>query len=78
MASAELAGKRAELKKVDAQIEKMIQAIMDGFYSPAMKEKMPVLEARKAEMVSELEHATEPPALLHPAMGENAGAIIPH
>ena len=70
VASAGLSGKRAELKKVDAQIEKMIQAIMDGFYSPAMKEKMPVLEGRKAELVSELGHATEPPALLHPAMAQ--------
>ena len=69
-ASAGLAGKRAEIKKVNAQIEKMIQAIMDGFYSPAMKEKMPVLEGRKAELVSELELATEPPVLLHPAMGQ--------
>ena len=69
-ASAGLAGKRAELKTMDAQIEKMIQAIMDGFYSPAMKEKKPVLEARKAELMSELEHATEPAALLHSAMGQ--------
>ena len=65
-----MAGKRAELTTMDAQIEKMIQAIMDGFYSPAMKEKMPVLEARKAELMSKLEHATEPAALLHPAMGQ--------
>ena len=35
-----------------------------------MKEKMPVLEARKAELVSELEHATEPAVLLHPAMAQ--------
>ena len=69
-ASAALAGKRAELKKVEAQIEKMIQAIMDGFYSPSMKDKMPLLEGRKSELLSELAQAEEPPALLHPAMAQ--------
>ncbi|MAN64405.1 MAG: hypothetical protein CMI60_20930 [Parvibaculum sp.] len=67
-ASSDLFAKRAELKKVEAQIEKMVQAVMDGFYSPSMKEKMPVLEARKAELIRDLEHAEEPPALLHPNM----------
>lgn len=63
-----LIGQRAELKRVEIQIEKMIQAIMDGFYSPSMKEKMPVLEERKIELVQILETAEEPPVLLHPNM----------
>lgn len=67
-ASAELNAKRAEIQKVEAQIEKMIQAVMDGFYTPSMKEKMPILEARKADLLRELAHAEEPPALLHPHM----------
>lgn len=67
-ATGELHAQRAELKNVEAQIEKMIQAIMDGFYSPSMKEKMPVLEARKAELIQTLETAEEPPVLLHPNM----------
>ena len=67
-ASSELIGQRAELKRVETQIEKMIQAIMDGFYSPSMKEKMPVLEERKVELVQILETAEEPPVLLHPNM----------
>lgn len=41
---------------------------MDGFYSPSMKEKMPVHEARKAELIQILETAEEPPVLLHPNM----------
>ncbi|WP_299410422.1 recombinase family protein [uncultured Roseobacter sp.] len=69
-ASGDLGAKRAELKKVEAQIEKMIQAVMDGFYTPSMKDKMPLLEARKAELIHDLEHAEEPPALLHPTMAE--------
>ena len=68
--SSSLAARRAELRKVEARIEKMIQAIMDGFYSPTMKETMPGLEARKAELTAELEQAKEPPALLHPSMAE--------
>lgn len=41
---------------------------MDGFYSPSMKEKMPVLEKQKAELIQILETAEEPPVLLHPNM----------
>jgi len=67
-ASSELNAQRAELKRIEIQIEKMIQAIMDGFYSPSMKEKMPVLEVRKAELIQILETAEEPPVLLHPNM----------
>ena len=67
-AASELTAKRAELKKVEAQIEKMLQAIMDGFYSSSMKEKMTALEARKAELSRDLEQAKEPPPLLHPNM----------
>ena len=66
--AAELEAKRAELQRVEGQIGKIIQAVMDGFYSPSMKERMPLLEARKAELIRELEHAKEPPALLHPNM----------
>tara|TARA_R110000787_G_scaffold88103_5_gene187254 strand:+ start:62 stop:1804 length:1743 start_codon:yes stop_codon:yes gene_type:complete len=67
-ASSDIIAKRAEMTKVESQIEKMVQAVMDGFYSPSMKEKMPILEARKAELIRDLEHAEEPPALLHPNM----------
>ena len=67
-AASELTAKRAELKKIEAQIEKMLQAIMDGFYSSSMKEKMTALEARKAELSHNLEQAKEPPPLLHPNM----------
>ncbi|WP_406676045.1 relaxase/mobilization nuclease domain-containing protein, partial [Roseobacter weihaiensis] len=69
-ASGDLIAKRAELKKVEAQIEKMIQAVMDGFYAPSMKEKMQVLEERKAELVRSLQNSEEPPTLLHPTMAD--------
>ena len=67
-ASADLEGQRVELKKVERQIDAMIEAITDGLYQPTMKVKMEGLEDRKAELQRELDNAEEPPALLHPNM----------
>ncbi|WP_286828276.1 MULTISPECIES: recombinase family protein [Kordiimonas] len=69
-ATAEIAGKRAELQKVTRQIEQMIDAIQEGLYEPSMKVRMRSLEDRKANLTRELETAEEPPILLHPAMAE--------
>ena len=69
-ASSGLAAAQAELKKVERQIATMIEAIKDGLYRPSMKAAMNALEDRKEVLVRELEHAEEPPALLHPSMAE--------
>ena len=67
-ASSGLDAKQTELKKVERQIRTMIEAIKDGLYRPSMKAEMNTLEDRKEELVFELEHGEEPPALLHPNM----------
>ena len=67
-ASAELNARRDELAGVERKIEQIITAIEDGLYQPSMKARMEALETRKAELVRELAHAEEPPALLHPHM----------
>ena len=46
----------------------MIEAIKDGLYRPSMKAEMNTLEDRKEDLLFELEHGEEPPALLHPNM----------
>ena len=69
-ASSGLAAAQAELQKVERQIGAMIEAIKDGLYRPSMKAEMDALEDRKEMLVRELEHAEEPPALLHPSMAE--------
>src|SRR5690606_4166455 len=43
---------KAELAKVDKQIEQIVEAIADGMYHPSMKEKMDALEARRAELTT--------------------------
>ncbi|GAB3377632.1 recombinase family protein [Azotobacter armeniacus] len=65
---AELASKEAELKKVERQIRKIIDAIKDGLYHASMKDEMTALEDRKVALERELEVADEPPPLLHPNM----------
>ena len=47
-----------------------MQAILDGFASPALKTRMEQLEARKAEIEGRLANAPSPPPLLHPNMAE--------
>ena len=66
-AVAEWTGLHGRLAKVERKIMAMIRAIEDGLYQPAMKEQMTVLEAEKAQLVTEL--AVRPdatPIALHP------------
>ena len=45
-----------ELDKVTYQINKIINAVMEGLYSPSMKEKMSDLENRKEILVDKIEY----------------------
>ena len=66
-AVAERTGLQGRLAQVERKIMAMIRAIEDGLYQPAMKERMTVLEAEKAQLVTEL--AVRPdatPIALHP------------
>ena len=67
---AELTAKEAELKKVERQIRKIIDAVKDGLYHASMKDEMTGLEDRKIALKRELEVADEPPPLLHPNMSK--------
>ncbi|WP_029606378.1 recombinase family protein [Kozakia baliensis] len=63
---ADLVALKSELPKIDRELDKAVQAILDGFASPALKTRMEELEARKAEIETQLADAPAP--LLHPNM----------
>lgn len=69
-ASAGISAKKSELQKVDRQIDKIIEAIKEGFRTPKMKDELFDLEDRKERLSQELANAKEPPALLHPNMAK--------
>ncbi|MCX2562300.1 recombinase family protein [Acetobacter farinalis] len=67
---ADLATLKSELPKIERELNKAVQAILDGFASSALKTRMEQLEARKAEIEARLAEAPCPPPLLHPNMAE--------
>ncbi|MFT8898420.1 MAG: hypothetical protein ABF968_15910 [Acetobacter sp.] len=68
--SAVLVALKSELPKIERELDKAVQAILDGFASPALKTRMEELEARKAEIETRLVDAPSRPPLLHPNMAE--------
>ena len=65
---ADLEGWRRELERVDKELDKIVDAIMQGFPLSKLKDKSEKLEARKIELTEKLANADEPPPLLHPNM----------
>jgi len=65
---ADLEGWKRELERVDRELDKIVDAIVQGFPLSKLKDKSEKLEARKAELTEKLANADEPPPLLHPNM----------
>ena len=64
-----MASDKAALAKNKREIERMVQAILDGVPGSEVKDKMAELEARKVELEAKLASQTEEtPVLLHPKM----------
>jgi len=63
-----LAGQRQELAAVERKLRGVVQAITEGFRSPAIREELEQLEARKAELLAAVD--VKPLPALHPAMAE--------
>lgn len=57
-----------ELAKIDRDLERLVQALIDGVPAAAVKAKMETLEARKIEIAAKLQDAPEQKPVLHPAM----------
>jgi site-specific DNA recombinase len=68
--SAATQGYRTELDRVDRDLDRLVQAILDGVPGSRVKDRMAALEARKAELEAVLAEAVEEPVLLHPNMAE--------
>ncbi|MEA2916090.1 MAG: hypothetical protein QOJ15_8171 [Bradyrhizobium sp.] len=68
--SASIVGHRKELEKVERDLDRAIQAILDGVPGAQLKDRIGGLEARKAELAGLLANSEEPPPLLHPNMAE--------
>ena len=65
-ATASLAGKRAELAKIERQLQKLL----DDGDSKTIVKNMQTLEAQQEALEAELSQADSPPPLLHPNMAE--------
>ncbi|MFE0757887.1 recombinase family protein [Inquilinus sp. NPDC058860] len=67
---AELVSQRKELERIERDLDRAVQAILDGVPGSHLKAKIEALEARKAELTAGLAEANEPPPLLHPNLAE--------
>jgi site-specific DNA recombinase len=67
-ANSAITGAKAELTKVTSELDRLVQAIIDGVPGSHVKNKMAELEARKAQLEDLLETATEEKVSLHPNM----------
>ena len=65
---ADLEGWKRELERTDRELDKIVDAILEGFPPSKLKDKAEKLEARKAELADKLANADDPPPLLHPNM----------
>ncbi len=67
-ATASLAGKHAEIAKIERQLEKLLDALLDDGDAKILVKRMKELEARQEVLETELSQADSPPPLLHPNM----------
>ncbi len=66
-----------DLVGVQRQIDRIVDAIAEGMFHPSMKSKMDGLEARKAELETQLAAETdEPPVMLHPGLADRYRAEV--
>jgi site-specific DNA recombinase len=61
-------GDRSALAKIERELDRLVQALMDGVPASRVKDKMTDLENRKAELESRLKDGEDTPVLIHPNM----------
>jgi DNA invertase Pin-like site-specific DNA recombinase len=74
-ARAAVSGGKKELEKVERELQKLIQAIIDGVPGLTLKDRIQVLEDRKAELMHLLA-TDEPVPLIHPTMADRYQAKL--
>jgi DNA invertase Pin-like site-specific DNA recombinase len=65
-----LTGAKAELQRTTRELDRLVQAIIDGVPGSHVKDRMGELETRKVELKAYIEGAREEPVLLHPNMAQ--------
>ena len=65
-----LSGAKRELERVKREIQKVVEAIVDGVKGSELKDRMADLQNRKDALLKQLEAADEPRPLLHPSMAD--------
>ena len=66
--NADLNGKRSELEKVTRDLDRLIQAIIDGVPGTQVKDRIATLEQHKSILTREVSEAKPVPVSLHPNM----------
>ncbi|WP_375788541.1 hypothetical protein ACE10Z_14655 [Bradyrhizobium sp. Pha-3] len=61
----------AEIKKIDRELDTLLNVILKGGAADRLNEKMVMLERRQKELKTFLQEAEEPPPLLHPNMAHH-------
>jgi site-specific DNA recombinase len=67
--NAHRAGDRSALAKIGRELDRLVQALMDGVPASRVKDKMSDLENRKAELETRLKDGEDNSVLIHPKMG---------
>ena len=65
---ADVINRRKELDRIERELDKAIQAILDGVPGAKLKNKIGGLEAQKSELLELVSGSKEPVPLLHPNM----------
>ena len=60
----------AEIKRIDRELDTLLDPILKGGAADRINDKMVALEKRKKELSSMLETTEEPPPLLHPNLAK--------
>jgi len=69
-ASSGLTSRREELERIDRQLNKLVDALVDGVPAATVRDRMAALEARKAVLQGELASADFPAPRLHPGLAQ--------
>jgi site-specific DNA recombinase len=67
---AQIEADRSQVARIDRDLGKLVQALLDGVPAKSIKAKIERLETRKTELTAGLAAAEAPPPLLHPRMAE--------
>jgi site-specific DNA recombinase len=63
-------GKERELAEVTRKLEKLIEALIEGYRTAGLQQRLEELEARKAALEQELAADPPPPVRLHPNLAQ--------